>query len=203
MHVLEQFAQQNTIDNEILGDLRAAVIELHDRMQHRTNVLGTATTSLADGYNLVVENLGRLQQGLDAHSEVISRLAQDNQGSHEEIEATRAQLEEVRAMAQPPRLGPEQWQAQVEAHILKLQNEFDMRMKQVDDDHRSTKSRIRSLEETSVSRAEAHDAHMVREQVDETLSVVQHLRSVVEAKHLELDRGLAETRESIQDLAEC
>ena len=201
VHVLEQFAQQNTIDNEILGDLRAAVVELHDRMQHRTNILGTTTTSLADGYNLVVENLGRLQQGLDAHSEVITRLVQDNRGIHDELEATRAQLEEVRTMAQTPRLGPEQWQAQVEAHILKLQNEFDMRMKQVDDDHHSTKSRVRNLEDRAVSRTEVPDAHMVQEQVDETFSAVQHLRSVVEAKHLELDHGLAEARESIQDLS--
>ena len=201
VHVLEQFAQQNTIDNEILGDLRAAVVELHDRMQHRTNILGTTTTSLADGHNLVVENLGRLQQGLDAHSEVITRLVQDNRGIHDELEATRAQLEEVRTMAQTPRLGPEQWQAQVEAHILKLQNEFDMRMKQVDDDHHSTKSRVRNLEDRAVSRTEVPDAHMVQEQVDETFSAVQHLRSVVEAKHLELDNGLAEARESIQDLS--
>ena len=74
-------------------------------------------------------------------------------------------------------------------------------MKQVDDDHHSTKSRVRNLEDTAVSRTEVPDAHMVQEQVDETFSAAQHLRSVVEAKHLELDHGLAEARESSQDLS--
>ena len=52
-----------------------------------------------------------------------------------------------------------------------------------------------------MSRTEVPNAHMVLEQVDETFSALQHLRSIVEAKHLELDHGLAEARESIQDLS--
>ena len=44
---------------------------------------------------------------------------------------------------------------------------IDMRMKQVDD-HHSTKSRVRNLEDRAVSRTEVPDAHMVQKQVDKT-----------------------------------
>ena len=115
------------MDSAIVGDLPAAVVELHDRLQYCTNILGDATTSLAGGYNVVVENLGRVQQSLDAYNEMLARLAQDNANLHTELEQTRIQLEETRAMSQAPKLGPQQWQAQVEAHIIKLQGEFDLR----------------------------------------------------------------------------
>ena len=59
------------MDSAIVGDLKAAVVELHDRLQYRTNVLGDATTSLARGYSAVVENLGRAQQSLDADTRAL------------------------------------------------------------------------------------------------------------------------------------
>ena len=35
--VLQQFAQASALDSSLLDDLRAAVVELHDRMHYRTN----------------------------------------------------------------------------------------------------------------------------------------------------------------------
>ena len=93
------------MDSAIVGDLQAAVVELHDRLQYRTNILGDATTSLAGGYNVVVENLGRVQQSLDAYNEMLTRLVQDNASLHTKLEQTRVQLEETRAMSQAPKLG--------------------------------------------------------------------------------------------------
>ena len=66
MHVLRELAAAGTRDRAMLTDLKPIVIELADRLQYRTNVLGEAATTLHQGYNQFLENLDRIQQGADA-----------------------------------------------------------------------------------------------------------------------------------------
>ena len=71
VQVLEQFAQASVLDASILEDLRSAVVELHDRMQYRTNVLGIAATSLNTGYNQLPEHVERTLQSVEAHTRAL------------------------------------------------------------------------------------------------------------------------------------
>ena len=128
--VLQQFAQASALDSSLLDDLRAAVVELHDRMHYRTNVLGGVATTLHQGYNSMLESLERVQQGIEAHTRVIETVIRENQAMRAELEATRTQLAEAKAEAQAAKMGPQQWQAQIEAHLIKIESELEAHVKQ-------------------------------------------------------------------------
>ena len=129
VQALEQFAQASALDASILEDLRSAVVELHDRMQYRTNVLGNTATSLNAGYNQLWEHLQRAQQSVDAHTSVLQNLIAENQGLRNEIAEARAHLAEAREETRQASLGPVQWQAQIEAHIAKIQAELEVKFR--------------------------------------------------------------------------
>ena len=86
--ILQQFAQAASLHASLLHELRAAVVELNDRMQYRANVLGDACVTLHSGYNAIVDNLDRLQQGMEAHSRTLACLMNENQSLRQEIDST-------------------------------------------------------------------------------------------------------------------
>ena len=138
--ILQQFAQAASLHASLLHELRAAVVELNDRMQYRFNVLGDACVTLHSGYNAIVDNLDRLQQGMEAHSRTLACLMNENQSLRQEIDCTceqlsadmrqqfaivREQLSAVQVKAEAAQMGPQQWQAQIEAHIVHVQGIFE------------------------------------------------------------------------------
>ena len=128
VQVLEQFAHASALDASILEDLRAAVVELHDRMQYRTHVLGSAATSLNTRYNQLREHVERTQQSVEAHTRTLQNPIAENQGLRSELIETRTHLADAREELQNrvlslegAQLSTTQWQAQVEAHIAKIE----------------------------------------------------------------------------------
>ena len=162
--VLQQFAEAASLDASLIGDLRAAVVELNDRLQHRSNVLGGACVTLHSGYNALMDNLDRLQQGMDAHSRTLACLMNENQSLGREIDSkceqlsvdmrqpfaiVREQLSAVQAKAEAAKMGPQQWQAQIEARIVQIQSELSGRLDDVRALSQSTASRLEPLVEAA------------------------------------------------------
>ncbi|CAE7437089.1 RE1 [Symbiodinium sp. CCMP2592] len=162
--ILQQFAQAASLDASMLHDLRAAVVELNDRMQYRSNVLGDACVTLHSGYNALVDNLDRLQQGMDAHSRTLACLMNENLSLKQEIESTREQLSAdvrqqfaitreqlsaVQARAEAAAMGPQQWQAQVEAHIVTIQNNLEAGFRKASSENEVLRSRVDELEKAN------------------------------------------------------
>ena len=117
----------------ILEDLRPAVVELHDRMQYRTNVLGRAATSLNTGFNELREHL---QQSVEAHTRTLQHLITENQGFRSELVEARTHLADASedlqhrvSSLEGGQLSTVQWQAQVEAHIAKIEANLTEMMK--------------------------------------------------------------------------
>ncbi|CAE7289759.1 unnamed protein product [Symbiodinium sp. CCMP2592] len=159
---LQQFAQAAPLDATLLHDIRAAVVELNDRMQYRSNILGDACVTLQSGYNAMVDNLDRLQQGMEAHSRTLACLMNENQSLKQQIDSTREQLSVdmrqqlaitreqlsvVQAKAEAAVLGPQQWQAQVEAHIVTIQNNLDAGFRKASSEKDDLQSRLTLLEQ--------------------------------------------------------
>ena len=61
LDVLLEFQQIAAFHAAIFADLRAASQELHDLVQHKTSVLGPATTTLHDGYTTVMRESTTLE----------------------------------------------------------------------------------------------------------------------------------------------
>ena len=81
------------------------------------------------GYNQLWEHLQRAQQSVDAHTSVLQNLIAENQGLRNEIAEARAHLAEAREETRQASLGPVQWQAQIEAHIAKIQAELEVKFR--------------------------------------------------------------------------
>ncbi|CAE7661265.1 unnamed protein product [Symbiodinium sp. CCMP2592] len=144
--ILQQFAQAASLDATLLHDIRAAVVELNDRMQYRSNILGDACVTLHSGYNAMVDNLDRLQQGMEAHSRTLACLMNENQSLKQQIDSTREQLTQSR---RKPRLQcwAKQWQAQVEAHIVTIQNNLDAGFRKASSEKDDLQTRLTLLEQ--------------------------------------------------------
>ena len=57
MEVLRSFQQASALDQALLSDVRAAVQELHDRIQYRAGALGDAIVTVHGGYQKVLDEL--------------------------------------------------------------------------------------------------------------------------------------------------
>ena len=146
----------------MLHDIRAAVVELNGRMQYRSNILGDACVTLHSGYNAMVDNLDRLQQGMEAHSRTLACLMNENQSLKQQLDSTREQLSvdmrqqlaitreqlsAVQATAEAAMMGPPQWQAQIEAHMVTIQNNLDAGFKKASSVNDDLQSRLTLLEQ--------------------------------------------------------
>eukprot|EP00439_Symbiodinium_sp_Y106_P042014 s1513_g5.t1 len=160
--ILQQFAQAASLDASMLHDIRAAVVELNGRMQYRSNILGDACVTLHSGYNAMVDNLDRLQQGMEAHSRTLACLMNENQSLKQQLDSTREQLSvdmrqqlaitreqlsAVQATAEAAMMGPQQWQAQIEAHMVTIQNNLDAGFKKASSVNDDLQSRLTLLEQ--------------------------------------------------------
>ena len=83
-NTLRQFQDSVALDSALLSDLRAAVVELHDRLHYRTGVLGSAATSLQSGYHSLLGEIRRMQGVLEQHMTTLGDLQ------------TQTELEQVR-----------------------------------------------------------------------------------------------------------
>ena len=99
----------------------------------------------------MLENLDRIQQGMDAHNRVLANLVQENQSLKHQLEETRECLERVQVEASQARLGPVQWKAQIEAHIVNIQSELSGHLDEVRGHCHRTQQAVlgRSLEEAA------------------------------------------------------
>ena len=122
--VLLEFQQNAAFDAAVLSDLRAAFQELHDRLQHRTSVLGAAATALHDGYSTVMREFQILQDVVQSQAESMEQLATDNGLLRTELEQVRTRLRDSQQELSDVRMGFLQWQGQVEAHITRLENQL-------------------------------------------------------------------------------
>ncbi|CAE7365731.1 unnamed protein product, partial [Symbiodinium sp. CCMP2592] len=232
--ILQQFAQAASLDASMLHDLRAAVIELNDRMQYRSNVLGDACVTLHSGYNAIVDNLDRLQQGMEAHSRTLAFLMNENLSLKQEIESTgeqlstdmrqqfaivREQLSAVQIKAETAMMGPQQWQAQVEAHIVTIQNNLEAGLRKASSENETLRSRVGVLEQANQERErewqtlrQEHrasadqkgcDSTEVRTQVDELCATMtdhgQRL-DVISRDVADLHASVAEVESSVSHL---
>ena len=107
-------------DAAVLDDVKAAIIELDSRLHRRTNLLGEATSSLHEGYNEMLEAVHRVQQGLDAHQNVLTQLITQSNALRDQVEETREHISESKHDVTEARVGPLQWKAQVQAHIVQI-----------------------------------------------------------------------------------
>eukprot|EP00439_Symbiodinium_sp_Y106_P032008 s3741_g3.t2 len=142
---LLEMVQANVLDIALLDDVKTALIELDSRLHHRTSVLGEAASNLHNGYNALLENIQRVQQAHDVHHHMLQALNQQNQDLRGELETTREQLAEVRRQATEAKMGPQQWQAQIEAQMVKIQNW----LQNTSEMHSDLQSRVTKLDETS------------------------------------------------------
>ena len=94
--ILREFQQSAAFDSSVLSDLRAAFQELHDRVNHRTSILGQATTALHDGYSGMVQEFQRMQSMVQTHAREIEHLLGANGDLRLELENVRQQLSESR-----------------------------------------------------------------------------------------------------------
>ena len=95
-HVLEQFRQGIQLDTTVLDDVRAAIVELSDRVQFRTQALGDATINLHTGFVALQQQVETLREALQVQSQVVEktiarqeddlqslrRIIMDDQGKH-------------------------------------------------------------------------------------------------------------------------
>ena len=87
---LEQIRQAVSFDISVIDDIRVAVQELWDRVQHRTNVLGDVTSGLHDGLQRMMSQLGQLTTTMQEHQRVIEAARADQVTEWEQV---RSQLE--------------------------------------------------------------------------------------------------------------
>ena len=119
--MLQELQQSVAWDSEVLSDMRAAFQELHDRMYHRTGLLGTAANALHDGYNAVSFEIQRLQGIVDAHTTALETLVSTNSSLRRELDDMHAQLQANTRDVSQLKMGQLQWQSQIEAHITQLE----------------------------------------------------------------------------------
>ena len=124
--VLLEFQQNAAFDTAILSDLRAAFQELHDRVQHRTSVLGAAATALHDGYTTVMREFMALQGVVQRQAESIEQLATANGSLRTELEQVRVKLSDSQQELSDVKMGFLQWHAQVEAHIANIEGQLSL-----------------------------------------------------------------------------
>ena len=122
--VLREFQQSAAFDSSVLSDLRAAFQELHDRVNHRTSILGQATTALHDGYSGMVQEIQRMQGLVQTQAQEIERLLNINGNLRLELDAVQQQLLESRDEMTDVRMGRLQWQAELEAHVARLEGQL-------------------------------------------------------------------------------
>ena len=174
---LLEMVQANALDIALLDDVKAALIELDSRLHHRTSVLGEAASNLHNGYNALLENIQRVQQAHDAHHHMLQALNQHNQDLRGELEATREQLAEVRQQATEAKMGPQQWQAQIEAQMVKIQNWLQNTSAM----HSDLQSRVTKLDETSdVNERKLSELAQKWEQSEQGSSGTSEVRAQVE-----------------------
>ncbi|OLP85945.1 Retrovirus-related Pol polyprotein from transposon TNT 1-94 [Symbiodinium microadriaticum] len=202
--VLQQFAQAASLDTSLLNDLRAAVVELNDRLQYRSNVLGGACVTLHSGYNVMLENLDRIQQGMDAHNRVLANLVQENQSLKHQLEETRECLERVQVEASQARLGPVQWKAQIEAHIVNIQSELSGHLDEVRALSQNTASRLGPLEEAARRGTSTKDSD-VHARLTDLASITEGVRNqmgAMESRQEALIGDISSIRQEFQAVTE-
>ena len=72
-HVLEQFRQGIQLDTTVLDDVRAAIVELSDHVQFRTQALGDATINLHTGFAALQQQVETLREALQIQSRVVEK----------------------------------------------------------------------------------------------------------------------------------
>ena len=198
---LLEMVQANALDIALLDDVKAALIELDSRLHHRTSVLGEAASNLHNGYNALLENIQRVQQAHDAHHHMLQALNQHNQDLRGELEATREQLAEVRQQATEAKMGPQQWQAQIEAQMVKIQNWLQNTSAM----HSDLQSRVTKLDETSdVNERKLSELAQKWEQSEQGRSGTSEVRAQVEHlcdSVLDQKQHLDEISRDVKDLS--
>ena len=92
--MLQELQQSVAWDSAVLSDMRAAFQELHDRMYHRTGLLGTAAAHTPqDGCSTVVLEIQRLQSVVDSHTNALETLVSTNSSLRRELDDMHAQLQ--------------------------------------------------------------------------------------------------------------
>ena len=122
--MLQELQQSVALDSALLSDMRTAFQELHDRMYHRTGLLGTAATALQDGYNAVVQEIQRLQIVVDSHTGALETLLGTNTSLRRELDELHATLQATTRETSQLKMGQLQWRSQVEAHIASLESQL-------------------------------------------------------------------------------
>ena len=122
--MLQELQQSAALDAALVSDMRAAFQELHDRMYHRTGLLGTAANALQDGYNAVVQEIQRLQNVVDSDTGALETLVSTNSPLRRELDELHSTLQSTVRETSQMRMGQLQWQSQVEAHIAMLEGQL-------------------------------------------------------------------------------
>ena len=149
--MLQELQQSVAWDSAVLSDMRAAFQELHDRMYHRTGLLGTAAAHTPqDGCSAVVLEIQRLQSVVDSHTNALETLVSTNSSLRRELDDMHAQLQATTRETTQLRMGQLPWQSQVEAHIATLEStlaevhaEQEVQSKNADDLFRDCVRRLR------------------------------------------------------------
>ena len=148
----------------------------------------------------MLENLDRIQQGMDAHNRVLANLVQENQSLKHQLEETRECLERVQVEATQAKLGPVQWKAQIEAHIVQIQSELSGRLDDVRAVSQNTASRLEPLVE-AVQGSMSSASGDVHARLVDLASVTEAVRDQVgemESRHEALTGEITSLRQELQ-----